>query len=131
MKTVVAFFAFTALVFGQGFQGSLRGRVVDGTGAVVPMTKITLTDEGTSISRSSVANDQGEYTFASLTPATYSLSAEASGFKRAERKGLAVATQQSITFDVTLELGQVSDHINVTADSSLIETADASTGQFI
>src|SRR5437879_5140349 len=123
MRVVTGFLLSAALVFGQGFQGSMRGRVVDSTGAVVPLAKITLTDEGTSIGRASVTNDQGEYTFASLTPATYTVIAESGGFKRSEHKGVIVSTQQAITLDFTLEIGQVSDQINVTADSALIETA--------
>src|SRR5207244_4293055 len=69
--------------------------------------------------------------FASLTPATYTVIAESGGFKRSEHKGVIVSTQQAITLDFTLEIGQISDQINVTADSALIETADASTGQVI
>ena len=129
LSTLAAIVAAT--VFGQGFQGNMRGRVADSTGAVVPLAKVTLTDEGTSISRSTITNDQGEYTFASLTPATYSVITESAGFKRIEKKGVVVATQQSVTLDFALELGQVSDQINVVADSALIETADASTGQMI
>ena len=131
MRTIISFFVFAALVFGQGFQGTLRGRVVDSTGAVVPVAKITLTDEGTSINRSTITNDQGEYTFASVNPATYSVAAESSGFKQAVRKGVTLATQQALTVDFALDVGQVSDTINVTADPAAIETADASTGQLI
>ena len=131
MRTIACFLLAASLVFGQGFQGSMRGRVVDASGAVVPLAKITITDEGTSISRASVTNDQGEYTFAALTPATYTVIAESGGFKRSEHKGVTVATQQALTLDFTLELGQVSDQINVTSESALIETADASTGQII
>ncbi|MCU1328125.1 MAG: carboxypeptidase regulatory-like protein [Bryobacterales bacterium] len=131
MRAIVAFFAFTALVFGQGFQGSLRGRVVDSSGAAVPLAKLTLTDQGTAISRSTITNDQGEYTFAAVTPSTYTVAAEASGFKQAVKKSVAIATQASVTLDIGLDIGQVSDTVNVVADSALIETADASTGQFI
>ncbi|MES1257707.1 MAG: carboxypeptidase regulatory-like domain-containing protein [Acidobacteriota bacterium] len=131
MRVVFCVLIFAGLVFGQGFQGSMRGRVVDGSGAVVPLAKITVVDEGTSISRASVTNEQGEYTFASLIPATYTVVAESGGFRRSERKGVVVSTQQALTLDFALDLGQVSDQINVTADSALIETADASTGQVI
>ena len=131
MRVISCFLLCAAIVYGQGFQGSMRGRVVDASGAVVPLAKISLIDEGTSISRASVTNEQGEYTFASLTPATYTVIAESGGFKRSEHKGVVVATQQALTLDFALELGQVSDQINVTSESALIETADASTGQVI
>lgn len=120
-----------SVLFAQSFQGSLRGRVVDPGGAAVPDVKITIVDEATSASRATLTSTEGEYSFASLTPATYSVIAEAPGFKRMERKGVIVATQSAITADLKLELGQVSEQVNVTGDIPLIETANASTGQVI
>lgn len=131
MRFAALFLLSTALVFGQGFQGSVRGRIVDSSGAVVPLAKITLLDQGTATSRSTVTNDQGEYVFPALTPSTYSITAEAQGFKRTERKGVIVNTQEALTIDLSMEIGQVSEQVNVTEEATLIQTADASTGQVI
>jgi hypothetical protein len=115
----------------QGFQGSLRGRVIDPNGAAVPATKITLIDEGTSLSRATLTTAVGEFAFASLTPATYSVIAEAPGFKRLERRGVVVSTQSAVTVDLALELGQVTEQVNVTEESPALETANASTGTVV
>ncbi|MCX6590724.1 MAG: TonB-dependent receptor [Acidobacteria bacterium] len=120
-----------ALACAQSFQGSLRGRVVDPGGSAVPSAKISLVDEGTAISRATLTTADGEYTFAAVNPSTYTVVAEAPGFKRTERRGLVLATQAALTVDLSLELGQVTEQVNVTAESPLMETANASTGQVI
>jgi hypothetical protein len=66
----------------QSFQGSLRGRVLDPKGATTPAATITLIDEGTAVRRRTITNEQGEYTFAALTPSTYAVTVEAAGFRR-------------------------------------------------
>jgi len=120
----------SSLAFGQ-FQGTVRGRVLDPNGATVSGANITLTDEGTSVARKTVTNEAGEYTFASVNPATYTISIEMAGFKRLEQHGAAVATQANVTLDFTLELGTVTEAVNVTSEAPLLQTADASTGQEI
>src|SRR6266511_2015005 len=76
--------AFLAVVtsgtaFGQGFQGGLRGSVKD-SGGVVPGVDVTLTNEATNISRSTVTNERGEYAFANVIPGTYSVKAALTGY---------------------------------------------------
>src|SRR5664279_1354130 len=131
MKSVFIVLLTASLALAQSFQGTLRGRVLDPKGATASAAIITLTDEGTAVSRKTVTNEQGEYTFASLTPATYTVSVESPGFKRVEQRGVAVATQAVAVLDFTLALGQVSEQINVTADTPPLQTGDASTGQVI
>ena len=131
MKSLVLVLLVSGVVSAQSFQGSLRGRVTDPAGAATSGTRIVITDEATSATRTTVTNDQGEYVFTAVTPATYSVSAEAPNFKRIERKGVAVPTQTAVTADLQLELGKVSEQVNVTADAPLLETGAASTGQAI
>ena len=131
MRFVIFAALFATTVFAQTFQGTLRGRVLDPNGATASAASITLTDEGTSVSRKTITNEQGEYTFASLTPATYTVAVEASGFKRIEQRGVMVATQAVVTLDFALQLGTVTEEVNVTADAPLLQAGDASTGQLI
>ncbi|HKD04904.1 MAG TPA: TonB-dependent receptor [Bryobacteraceae bacterium] len=131
MKTAVSLFLFSILVLAQSFQGSLRGRVVDPNGAATPAAKITLTDEATSGARSTISNDQGVYDFFAIVPATYTVEVEAPGFRRLERKGVVVSTQANVTLDLSLEIGQISSQVNVTAEAPSLDAADATTGQLI
>jgi len=131
MKLFVYILLISGLAFAQTFQGSLRGRVTDPSGAATFGAKIAITDEAKSTIRTTVTNDQGEYVFTAVTPATYAVSAEASGFKRLERKGVVISTQASVTVDLTLELGQVTEQVDVTEEAPPLQTSDASTGQVI
>jgi trimeric autotransporter adhesin len=130
-KLSIASIFFSAMVSAQTFQGTLRGRVVDPNGAITANAKITLTGEATEVARTTVTNGDGEYTFASVTPATYTVVVEAAGFKKLEQKGVSIATQAAVTLDLQLELGQVSDEVTVTSEAPPLQTADASTGQLI
>src|SRR5580658_977947 len=136
MRLVCAFVVFSALTFsqmawGQAFQGSLRGRVTDPNDAVVPLAKVTLIEEATSVASTTVTNQQGQYSFPVLNPSTYALVVEATGFKKLEQKGIVIVTQTANTQDAKLDIGQVTETINVTADAELLDTSEASTGSVI
>ena len=121
-------FGISITTFGQGFQGGLRGSARDQGGAVVPGVEVTLTNEATSLSRMTVTNDSGEYSFAALEPGSYRLNASLPGFKAIALTGIRVGTQQFVTLDLKLEVGAVAEAVSVTAEVPLIETSNASTG---
>ena len=112
----------------QQFTGGLRGAVRDANG-VVPGVTVTLTNEGTAISRETTTNEQGQYTFSAVTPGTYSVKAEVPGFKTYQNQGIRIGTQTFITLDILLEVGQLEETITVTGQSPLIETSNASVGE--
>jgi hypothetical protein len=105
--------------------------VQDPGGAVIADAKVTLVNQATSASRSVLSNQQGEYVFSSIDPATYTLVVEAPGFKKFEYKDIAVGTQEFLTVDPKMEMGAVSESIQVKEEVPLIETSNASTGQEI
>jgi len=115
----------------QTFQGGVRGMVSDPGGAAIPTVKVTLVNEDTSEQRATLSSEAGEYAFTAVDPATYTVRAEAPSFKRFERKGVVVTTQGFPTVDIKLQVGDVSETINVSEDTALLETANASTGQVI
>jgi hypothetical protein len=131
MKVLLASFLFSVLVIAQSFQGSLRGRITDPSGSPAAGARITLTDEATALSRSTVTNDSGEYVFSAVSPAIYTVAVEATGFKKLDRKGVEVTTQEAVTVDLSLQLGQLTESVNVTAEAPALETGDASTGQLL
>jgi len=120
--------AMTQMAWSQSFQGSLRGRVTDPKDAVIPTAKVTLIEEATTVASSTVSNDQGQYSFPVLNPGTYTLVVEAPGFKRLEQKGIVIVTQTANTQDAKLDIGQVTETIDVTAQAELLNTSEASTG---
>ena len=88
-----------------------------------------LVDQATKISRVTYSSDDGEYSFNQVIPSTYSLEAEASGFKRVERKDVPITTQPQIALDLGLQVGDVSQTVEVSAEVPLIETSNAQQGQ--
>src|SRR5262252_5294069 len=114
-------------VFGQGFQGGLRGSVKD-AGGVIPGVEVTLTNEQTNIKRSVVTNERGEFVFANVDPGNYGVRATLQGYKTVDRGGIRIGTQQFLTLDLTMEVGQIQESVTVTGQSPLIETSNASQG---
>src|SRR5262245_25904483 len=114
-------------VFGQGFQGGLRGAIKD-SGGVVPGVEVTLTNEQTNIKRSVITNERGEYAFANVDPGTYAVKATIQGYKTVDRTGIRIGTQQFFTLDLTMEVGAITENVTVTGAAPLIETSNASTG---
>jgi len=115
----------------QSAFGNLRGSVVDQGGASIASAKVTLLEESTGVTRSAVSSAAGEYVFANITPSTYTIIVEQAGFKKVERKGINVGTQQFVTADLKMEVGDVTQSIMVTEESPLLETATASQGQVV
>src|SRR5882724_8086816 len=86
----------------QSSQGGLRGVVKDSQG-VIPGVTVTMVNEGNGVSRDTVTNGVGEYSFPAIEPGTYRVKATVQGYKTFERKGVPISVQQFIGLDVTLE----------------------------
>ena len=123
--------AAASLLQSQSYQGGIRGRVIDPGGGALAVAKVTLIDEATSVQRATISNETGEFVFNSVDPATYTVKVEAPGFKKFDRMGVIIATQAFVTLDLKLEIGDVTESVNVTEEVPLMETANASTGQVI
>jgi hypothetical protein len=115
----------------QSIYGSIRGLITDPSGSIVANARVTLTNEGTSEQRSAPTNNLGEYIFTQVVPGTYTVAIEATGFKKLERKNIILETQGQLTIDLKLEVGAVTESVQVTEEVPLIETATASQGQVI
>lgn len=125
------FFASSALVLAQSYYGGLTGVARDQNGGALTGAKMTLINAGTNAQRSALAGSAGEFVFTEIVPGTYILTAEAPGFKKFEEKNIVVGTQQQLSVDVKLELGQVTESIMVSESVALVESANASQGQVI
>jgi trimeric autotransporter adhesin len=130
-RVVLIVLAGTMLAAGQGFQGGLRGGVTDSAGAVVPGAVLTITNEGTNATRSTITNEAGQYVFGALIPGTYKIKTELPGFKVFEQTGVMIGTQEFLIVDIRLEVGAVTESVSVVADVPLIETSNPSNGQLL
>lgn len=117
-----------SLASAQTFTAGVRGAVQEQSGAVIPGVTVQLTNEGTNVSREVVSNERGEYSFSAVPPGTYTVRASLPGFRAFERNGIRVATQQFITLDIVLEVGNLQETITVSAQAPVVETSNASIG---
>ena len=116
--------------FGQTF-GSIGGDTRDSTGAVVAGAVVTAINVGTNASRNVVTNEAGAYSFPSLPPGTYTVKVEKAGFKTVIRNQIELQVQLAARVDFELQIGQVSESIEVRADAALLVTENATVGTVI
>lgn len=95
----------TFLSFGQTSRGTVSGIVKDPNGAVVPGAEVTLINTETTVSRSSVTNDEGFYRFDAVDLGTYSVRVGAPSFSTVVRSGITVAANQTVAVDADLQVG--------------------------
>jgi len=122
---------FLAAAWSQEFRATITGRVIDSQGAVVPNAAVTATLVSTGARSDTTSGADGLYTIPFLPPGTYRLEARHDGFKRYLRDNIEVNTGERLGLDIQLELGQITESVTVTAETPLLETATATTGQVI
>src|SRR5271170_1219714 len=114
---------------GQAVSATLVGTVADATGAGVVGAKIAIQEQATGISRETVTNESGNYTFPNLTPGTYSVVVAATGFKKETRPSVDVVVNTTTRIDLDLQPGSASETVTVTGTPAIMQTdrADVST----
>src|SRR5689334_20960265 len=115
--------ALAGLAYGQAVSGSLVGAITDASGAAVPNAKVTITETNT--------NESGNYSFSDLPPGVYTVAVEQTGFKRASRAGVDVVVNTTQRVDLSLQPGNVTETINVTAEAPALQTERSDTGRQI
>lgn len=121
--------ASVPLAFAQNAE--ITGRVTDQTGAAVPGAAITVINVANSQTRATVSNEQGYYVLPLLQPGTYNIKLEKTGFKVLSQSGLKLDVAQTARMDFSLELGQVTESVNVEATAPLLEAERGAVGQVI
>jgi hypothetical protein len=125
IRAVTCFLLFFVAAFAQSDRGTITGTVTDPSGAVVPNAAIVAVNTETGTQFPIVSSDTGNYTAASLPPGSYTVTAEAAGFKKVTRTGILVAVATTVRVDVILEVGTASELVTITARAPLLETEDA------
>ena len=104
---------FAATAWSQSFTASIRGTITDATGAAVPGAKVILNESDRNVNHPTVTDPQGRYTVTALQPGNYSMSVEASGFRKHVQQKFQLLVQQQVTQDSHLQVGDVSSTVNV------------------
>src|SRR5467141_1151859 len=113
------------------FKASLQGTVLDPKGGAVPGAKVTVTNQNTGTSRETVASAEGFYRVTELPPGKYTVTVEAAGFKKVTSNEVEVKAEEPRGFDVTLDVGAVSEQGTVTASAEALHTEDANLGNTV
>src|SRR6266851_322500 len=127
---LVALFAALVLVLpiptaAQRTTGTLRGQVLDPTGAGVPNARVTAANQDTGVSISIETTSAGTYDFPSVLPGKYTVTVEAAGFTKFVKVGVPVLADQDNVADAKLELGTATSTIEVTAGAVAVQTSSA------
>jgi Carboxypeptidase regulatory-like domain/TonB dependent receptor len=120
-----------ATVVAQTATGEVNGTVTDPNGAAVPGAVVRLIDQATKEQTEATTNQSGYFTFVNLKPASYTLMAEAKGFKRSLTKAFALGVSETITQNVSLAVGEMSEVVEVTAGSELVQSSSSELGTVI
>ena len=123
--------AISLPIYAQAVNGTILGTITDSSGGSVPNTKITLTETKTGVNKTTTTNESGNYIFPDTAPGTYSVTAEQTGFKKVTRPGIELQVNTSPRVDLTLQPGNVSEVIEVSAQAAMLQTETASTGSQI
>src|SRR5262245_60054388 len=131
MRTLILFLGAIAAALAQNVTGTILGTVVDSTGAIVAGARVTVTNDRTGQRRELSTDQQGGYVANFLPVGSWSVTVEKEGFRRAAVAGIPLQVDQQARLDIALEIGAVTQEINVQAAAPLLQTENASLGDVI
>jgi hypothetical protein len=120
-----------ALLFGQGYFGTVSGIVTDTSGAIILGARVTLLDEGKGYQFTTTSNSEGRYLFVSIPPGSYTVSAEAHGFEKTVLTHVKLNISENPTANLTMKIASTAEKVEVKAETTTVHTEDAVTGQVV
>lgn len=127
----VLFLSASLTLAAQSFYGTVVGTVTDSTGAAVPQSSVAIINSATSDRRTVQTDDQGTYRFVNLLPGNYRVEVERTGFRRSAVDNVVVAVDATLRVDVSLQVGEVTQVLEVSSQAPLLQTETASLSQVI
>lgn len=128
---VVLLWLLPGVLLTQESRATLTGVVTDASGAAVPNATVIVRNVDTGEETKGVSTAQGAYTIPFLRPGNYTVTVEAAGFKRYSREGITLQVAQTAQINPSLEVGAVTETVQVTAEAPLLDTAKADRGGVI
>ncbi|MFB3901908.1 MAG: TonB-dependent receptor domain-containing protein [Acidobacteriota bacterium] len=115
----------------QGVFGTISGTIQDSKGAAIPGAGVTVTNVNTGVVRQVTTNEVGIYTATSLIPGVYRVEAEMPGFKKAVVSDVTLEVNANLKINLVMELGEVTEVVNVTSEAPLLTTQQSNLGQTV
>src|SRR3954469_24976345 len=131
LAVVAVCLSVPTLLSAQGTTGRIVGRVADPGGAVLSNVKVTLVNEGTSVSRDATTNENGDYDFVQVPIGTYRMEFDMAGFKKNVRRGVSLDINQVLTLNMTMQVGATQEIVDVTSEAPLVETTSTQMGAVV
>lgn len=131
LRAVGLFFATALCAWSQGQVGTLNGTVVDSTGAVVPGAAVSVKNIATGVEEKTTTTAAGAYTFPYLPQGTYTIRVTAPGFKAAQADNVILRVAQTLTMNMTLTVGEITEQVTISSTPELLETGSAEMGRYI
>jgi len=132
MRGAVLWAVFLTLpAFAQVSTAELSGDVTDPTGAAVAAAKVIAQNAETGATREAVTDTLGAYVMTLLPPGTYTLSVEAAGFRKTVQSGVVLQVNQRARVDCSLQVGQITETVQVTGTAPLLESQSSSLGSVV
>ena len=125
------YLALAAAAWGQATTANILGLVKDGSGALVPGATVTATNTDTNFAKSAASDESGHYVIQYLPVGAYRVEVSAQGFKRFVQSGVVLEIDRNARIDAVLELGSLTESVQVTSDAPLVDTTRASLGQTV
>jgi Carboxypeptidase regulatory-like domain len=129
---IIGLIAFAnCLVFAQGSTAAISGVTRDTTGALVPGVTVTVKHLESGLTRTAVTNENGGYSVQFLPVGPYELTTDMPGFKQQVRRGIDLSVAQEAVVNLTLEVGNLTEHVTVTEAAPLVNATLSSTSGLI
>ena len=128
---VVMLLAGRVGLWAQTATGAIDGTITDPSGAAIVGAQVTVTNQGTNIQSTGRSNESGFYAFRNLPPGRYTLKVESQGFKGAETPAFPLEVNQTVTKDMSLTVGSVTESVEVVAGSEMIQQASSELGEVV
>ncbi len=119
---------WSGVAFAQRDLGAITGTITDPQGAVIPGAKVIITEEATGLTYEVQAGPTGDYIRPLLKPGTYTVTAEAPGFRRVAQKNVVVTGGDRVGVNLTLPVGEVTESVQVAAEAPLLQTESTTLG---
>src|SRR6266404_8868273 len=131
VSSVFLLILFASFVFAQLDTGTISGTLADQSGAALPGASVAIKNVDTGIVRRLVSNEAGRYEAVALPVGTYEVTASLVGFQTFVRGGIGLTVGRNAVVDIALRVGDVSQAITITAETSQVETTTATVTQLI
>ncbi|MBI4478950.1 MAG: TonB-dependent receptor [Acidobacteria bacterium] len=122
---LIAWLTLSGVTYGQVITGTISGTVKDSSGAVLPGASVQVQNTDTGQGRTVTTDSRGYYTASNIRPGNYEITASVAGFQTEIKRGLIVNVGQASVIDFVLQVGAVTERVEVTAEAPLVETTNA------